>query len=375
MNYINRILETNLLKYSGQGKAIIIVGARQVGKTSLLKNLISKKENTLWINADLPEIRSRFEQPKLEILQNVIGNYKIVVIDEIQRFENAGLLLKILIDEFPEVQFYATGSSSLEISDKIFEPITGRSFTFHLFPFTLKELYPNNSPFEVEQKLSKHLIYGNYPEVVQKQDVAEMILQNLTDQYLYKDVLVWKDLRKPELLDKLLKLLAFQTCSEVSFHELGKQLNVKSETIANYIDLLEKSFVIYRLNSFATNPRKELSKSSKILFWDNGVRNAIIGDFRDLSMRNDYGILFENFVISERIKMNNWNNNKVKSYFWRNYNKSEIDYIEVNHQKLSAFEMKWNTQKKHLITKSFTNMYPDAETKVITPQNMTEFIF
>jgi len=375
MNYINRILETNLLKYSGQGKAIVLIGARQVGKTSLLKNLIGKKGNALWINADLPEIRSRFEQPKLEMLKNLIGSYKIVVIDEIQRFENAGLLLKILIDEFPEVQFYATGSSSLEISDKIFEPITGRSFTFHLFPFTLKELYPNNSPFEVEQKLIKHLIYGNYPEVAQKQDVAEMILQNLTDQYLYKDVLVWKDLRKPELLDKLLKLLAFQTCSEVSYHELGKQLNVKSETIANYIDLLEKSFVVYRLNSYATNPRKELSKSSKILFWDNGVRNAIIGDFRDLSMRNDHGILFENFTISERIKMNIWNNNKVKFYFWRNYNKSEVDYIEENHQKLNAYEMKWNTLKKHAITKSFTNMYPNAETKVITPENITEFIF
>jgi predicted AAA+ superfamily ATPase len=210
--------------------------------------------------------------------------------------------------------------------------------------------------------------------VVKKQNLAEIILQNLTDQYLYKDVLVWKDLRKPDLLDKLLKLLAFQVGSEVSLHELGKQLNVKSETVANYIDLLEKSFVIYRLKSYSTNARKEVSKSSKVFFWDNGVRNTIIGDYRDLSMRSDQGMLFENFIISERMKMNSWRNLKIKPYFWRNYNQSEVDYIEEKNQTLYAFEIKYNTTKQFKITKAFTNMYPNASTKVITPINMSEFI-
>lgn len=207
-----------------------------------------------------------------------------------------------------------------------------------------------------------------------------MLLKNLTEQYLYKDVLVWKDIRKPELLDKLLKLLAYQMGSEVSIHELSNQLNVKSDTIENYIDLLEKSFVTYRLKSYTTNQRKEVSKMSKILFWDNGVRNAIIEDFNDLSIRIDKEALFENFIISERMKMNAWLNPSAKSFFWRNYNKNEVDYVELNKKALSGYEIKcppagWagNTRKKFKVSRAFTNLYPTASTSVITPHSFANF--
>jgi len=204
--------------------------------------------------------------------------------------------------------------------------------------------------------------------------MAEIILKNLSQQYLYKDVLIWKDIRKPELLDKLLQLLAYQIGSEVSLNELAKQLNVKTETVENYIDLLEKSFVIYRLKAYSRNPRKEVSKMNKIYFRDNGIRNAIIDNFRDISFRNDIGQLFENFIISERLKILSQTNATVKSYFWRNYNQSEVDYIEESNNSLSAYEIKWNAKKKNKVSTAFTNMYPHANTHVITPENFSELI-
>lgn len=355
---------------------LILIGARQVGKTTLLKKLNNKfGNNNLWLNADENEVRQRLTDPSLQDLRNIIGSYKVVIIDEIQRVKNAGLLLKLMVDNFKDVQFIATGSSALEISDRIFEPLTGRSFTFYLYPFSLQELYGNISAFELEQKLSFHLIYGIYPEVCVQQDIAEMILQNLTEQYLYKDVLVWKDIRKPELLNKLLKLLAYQVSSEVSTHELANQLKVKSETIENYIDLLEKSYVIYRLKTYSENKRKEVSKMSKIYFWDNGIRNAIINDFRDLSLRNDHGALFENFIISERLKMNAWIHPSRKGYFWRNYNQREVDYLEIHQQSINAYEIKWNAEKIFQVSKAFTNLYPEADTHIINPQNIMEFAY
>jgi len=368
-----RILENQIKDLLFKNKALIITGARQVGKTTLLKNMSSHFENVLWLNADEGPTRDRLTNPSLKILSTIIGNYRIVIIDEIQRIANAGLLLKLMADGFKEVQFMATGSSALEISDSIFEPMTGRHFLFHLYPFSLSELYPDKSPFEIRQELDFHFIYGNYPEICLQQPLAEVLLKNLSQQYLYKDVLVWKDIRKPELLDKLLKLLAYQMGSEVSVNELSNHLQVKSETIENYINLLEKSFVIYRLKAFGENPRKEVTKMSKIYFWDNGIRNAIIEDFRDLSVRNDHGPLFENYMISERMKMNAWLKPSVKSYFWRNYNQSEVDYVELENRELSAFEIKWNTRKIHRISKAFTNLYPESKTMIITPDDFTGF--
>jgi predicted AAA+ superfamily ATPase len=373
MENINRILAQTIKPLFFNEKALIIVGARQVGKTTMLKNMKGSLEQVLWLNADENSTRERLTGPSLQTISNIIGNYKIVIIDEVQRIKNSGLLLKLMVDNFKDTQFIATGSSALEISDSVFEPMTGRHFLFHLFPFTLAELYPGKSAFEIEQELPFHLVFGNYPEVCMKRDLSEIILKNLSHQYLYKDVLVWKDIRKPELLDKLLKLLAYQMCSEISVNELANQLRVKSETVENYIDLLEKSFVVYRLKSYGTNPRKEVSKMSKIFFWDNGIRNSIIDDYRDLSLRNDQGQLFENFMISERMKMNAWLRPSAKSYFWRNYNQNEVDYVELNNSELSAYEMKWNTLKKHKVTRAFTNLYPNAKTKIISPEDFMGF--
>ena len=374
MKTYKRIIEKPLKGVLFKGKVLIIVGARQVGKTTVLQNMSKQFERALWLNADENNVRERLTNPSVNTVRNVLGNYKVVIIDEVQRIQNAGLLLKIMVDNFKDVQFIATGSSALEISEIIFEPLTGRHFLYHLYPFSLSEIYSNKSPFEIEQELSFHLVFGMYPEVTLKRDMAEIILKNLAQQYLYKDVLIWKDIRKPQLLDKLLKLLAYQICSEVSINELANQLKVKSDTVENYIDLLEKSFVVYRLKSYSTNFRKEVSKMSKIMFWDVGIRNAIIEDYRDLSVRNDQGQLFENFIISERMKINAWLRPSVKSYFWRNYNKNEVDYVEYEKNKLSAYEMKWNATKTYNVTKAFTNIYPDAQTQIITPENFMSFV-
>jgi uncharacterized protein len=370
---LNRIAGEQIKQWLFRRKALILTGARQVGKTTMLRNLFSADEAVLWLNADEGPVRDRLSELSIPNLQQVVGNNRILIIDEVQRIENAGLLLKLLVDNFPNTQIIATGSSALDISERIFEPLTGRHLLFHLYPFGLAELYPKNSAFEIENQLPFHLIYGSYPEISLNRDIAKTLLTNLAGQYLYKDVLVWKDIRKPELLDKLLKLLAYQIGSEVSIHELANQLHVKSETIESYIDLLEKSFVVYRLNAYSTNPRKEVSKMSKIYFWDNGIRNAVIGNFDDLTVRRDIGELWENFVVSERMKINAWLHPERQSFFWRNYNQSEVDYVELDNHQLNAFECKWNTKKKHKVTAAFTNAYPDSRTEVITPRNFVGF--
>lgn len=372
VEYINRNTKDKLKSWFFKGKVLIITGARQVGKTTLLQNMLAN-ETKLWLNADETDVRERLQNHNIQNLKNIIGEYKIVVIDEVQRIKNNGLLLKLLIDNFKDVQFIATGSSALEISETIFEPLTGRHILFNLYPLSFAEMYKGLSPFEIEKQLPFHLVYGNYPDIFNHKNEAEVLLKNLANQYLYKDVLVWKDIRKPELLEKLLKLLAFQIGSEVSIHELASQLKVKSETVNNYIDLLEKSFVVFKLSAFSNNPRKEISKMDKIYFWDLGIRNAIIDNFNDLTLRNDLGALWENFLISERLKNITLFQANTKSFFWRNYNQSEVDYVELNKKEIFAYEMKWNVSKNHKVSKAFTNAYPSAKEEVLTPRNFVEF--
>lgn len=373
MDIVSRLGESTIEKWLFKGKVIVVTGARQVGKTTMLQHIFSKGENILWLNADDSAVRERLSNQNVESLKGIVGNYQIIVIDEIQRLKNAGLLLKLFVDNFKDRQFIATGSSALDISETIFEPLTGRHLLFHLYPFSLTEIYSGKSDFELEQILPFHLVFGSYPDVYNHKRDAEVLLKNLSNQYLYKDVLAWKDIRKPELLDKLLKLLALQICSEVSINELANQLRVKSETIESYISLLEKSFVIYRLRSYSTNERKEVSKMAKIYFWDNGIRNAVIDNYSSIDLRNDVGQLWENFIISERIKVNTWLSPNTKSYFWRNYNQSEVDYVELNQNKLEAFEIKWNSKKSHTVSKAFTNSYPKATTNIITPKSISSF--
>ncbi len=373
MSSIERYLTHQVKPWLNKHKAILIIGARQVGKTTMLNDIFDDTAKILWLNADENTTREKLSQQDIPSLKLLVGNYNTIIIDEVQRIANAGLLLKLLVDNFKHIKVIATGSSSLDISETVFEPLTGRHINFHLYPFSLAELYGGKSPYEIERNLPFHLIYGNYPDICNHPDIAETLLKNLTNQYLYKDVLIWKNIRKPDLLDKILKLLSFQVGSEVSFHELGKQLQVKSETIEQYINLLEKSYVLFRLNAYSTNARKEVTKMCKIYFWDNGVRNAVIGNYNPLSLRNDVGQLWENLMISERMKMNSTLDLPIKSYFWRNYNQSEVDYIEWNNGKLDAFEMKWNMHKRKVVSKAFSNMYNKAETTVIHPQNFTAF--
>lgn len=373
MKKVDRIVKQQLDYWLFKGKALILTGARQVGKTTLLRNYASNDHDLIWLNADEGPVRERLSELSISNLQQLVGKKRMLIIDEIQRIENSGLLLKLLVDNFPDTQVIATGSSALDISERIFEPLTGRHFLFHLYPFSIGELYADKTPFEIENQLGFHLVYGNYPEVCTRREHAQMILKNLAAQYLYKDVLVWKDIRKPELLDKLLRLLAYQIGNEVSIHELATQLQVKSETVDSYIDLLEKSYVIYRLHAYSTNPRKELTKMSKIYFWDNGIRNAVIGAFDDITIRQDLGQLWENFIVSERLKLNSQKHPDRKSFFWRNYNQSEVDYVELDDHQLHAFELKWNTKKKHRVTAAFTNAYPEASTDIITPRNFVGF--
>lgn len=371
-----RDIQPFLQKWFFRNKALILTGARQVGKSTLVNQLAENANvKTLFLNGDEAKVQKMLKEPDTDRLRAVIGKNKLVVIDEVQRVQNSGILLKLMVDNFKGVQFIATGSSALDISDKVFEPLTGRHFLFHLYPFTLSELYKDESEYEIAGKLPFHLVYGAYPDVCNNPDDAEMYIKNLANQYLYKDVLAWKDIRKPDLLDRLLQLLAYQATSEVSLNELASQLKIKTETVESYIDVLEKSFVVYRLKSYSTNERKEVSKMKKILFWDNGIRNALIGDFRPLELRQDAGVLWENFMITERIKRNHYLQKNIKSFFWRSLQQQEVDYVETEGKKIAAYEMKWNTYKKNYVTKAFKNMYPKAHTELVQPANFAEFCY
>lgn len=374
MDYFKRLAYPQLQQWLTKHKAIVLIGARQVGKTTLVQQLIHQsKQKALYLNADEADVRNSLSQATITQLKDIIANHKLLVIDEVQRIDNAGLLLKRIVDNFKQVQLIATGSSALEIADKIFEPLTGRHINMHLYPFSLKELYEHESILTINQNVPFHLVHGFYPEICTNRIDAEVLLKNLASQYLYKDVLVWKDIRKPELLDKLLQLLAHQIGSEVSLNELATQLKVKTETVDSYIDLLEKAFVVFRLSSYATNQRKEVTKMKKIYFWDNGIRNAIINDFRPIQARQDVGVLFENMMIADRQKINEWNNSNSKPYFWRTLQQQEIDYIEKSASTLKGFEFKYSKTQKVKITKAFFNAYPDALATVITPNEIKEF--
>jgi uncharacterized protein len=369
---LNRTLE----KWLFREKILVITGARQVGKSTLLQNMLEKSAKPyLYINAEEPANKRLFENLSVIKLQDLFGGNEIIVIDEAQQIENIGLCLKLMADNFKSKQIIATGSSALEIADKIFEPLTGRHFLFHLYPLSLSEIYNNNQRLKLYENLNWHLVYGMYPDTLNNRQDAAKYIKSLAGQYLYKDVLIWKDIRKPDLLDKLLQLLAYQMGSEVSMQELATSLKVKSETVETYIDLLEKSFVVYRLKSYSTNDRKEVTKMKKIYFWDNGIRNAIIDNFRPIEQRDDVGALWENFIISERLKTNHYKEKSVHSKFWRSLQQQEVDYVEIEGGQIRAYEMKWNTIKKGKITKAFTNIYPNSKTEIISPENFVNFIY
>lgn len=368
---IQKLIEARLFKK----KAIIIYGARQVGKTTLIRAMQKKypAADTTYINCDEPDLRTTLTEVTSTELKALIGRKKIIFIDEAQRVKNIGITLKLFVDNFPERQIVATGSSSLDLSNSLVEPLTGRKYEFHLFPFSLQELRQKYSALEIKRLLEKRLIFGMYPEIVENPDEAEVLLKSLAGNYLYKDVLQYQSLKRPELLDKLLTALAVQMGSEVSYPELANLLGVNKDTVANYIQLLEKAFVIYRLSPFSRNLRSELTKLRKIYFYDTGIRNALINNFNPLSQRQDVGALWENFMISERLKRNFNSGVVVNTFFWRTHQQQEIDYLEESKGTLAGFEFKWKSGKRPN-PKIFLEAYPGSRVEFVDNQNFENFV-
>ena len=368
---IKRSIE-NLIK--GQlhgGRAIIVMGARQVGKTTLLKQVFSTDSNdVLWMSGDEPDVRGMFENMTSTRLRSIIGNHRVVIIDEAQRIEDIGIKLKLIIDQIPSVQLMATGSSSFELANKINEPLTGRKWEYKLFPLSFTELVNETNLIEEKRMVPHRMVYGSYPDVVTHPGKEVAILRELTESYLYKDILEFDRIHKPEKLTKLLQALAYQVGAEVSYNELSQLCGLDAKTVASYISILEQAFIIFRLGTFSRNLRNELKNSRKIYFYDNGIRNALIGNFSQVENRTDVGALFENYAIAERMKRKEYLMDYARSWFWRNTNKQEIDYIEEKDGRIHAYELKWSPKRKASAPLSFRNAYPDADFTVINRDNI-----
>ena len=366
-----KIVESRLFRK----KAIIIVGPRQVGKTTLLKMLADKSDRRVlnW-NCDEPDVRQKLTEPTSTQLGAETAKADIIFIDEAQRVQNIGITLKLLTDNFPDKQIVVTGSSALELSNSINEPLTGRKYEYVMFPISAEELIDNHGAQVERRLLERRMIYGSYPEVITNEGDEKEILTNIVGSYLYKDIFSFQDVRKPEIIEQLLQALALQIGSEVSFNELGKLVGLNSLTVQRYIDLMEKSYIIFHLRSYSRNVRSELKKSRKIYFYDNGVRNAILGDYKPLELRHDTGALWENYIISERLKHNAYNMFYGKSYFWRTIQQQEIDYIEEVDGTLHAYEFKWNTTRQPRLTETFARNYPNHTFAVVTPNNYQDFL-
>jgi predicted AAA+ superfamily ATPase len=374
---IKRILGKQIIKrLIKTKKSVILYGPRQVGKTTLAKSIIKKIGlKTLFINADDKIYNDVLSSQDLNKIEGLISGYQLIFIDEAQKIENIGINMKLIIDSHPEIRILATGSSSFDLSNKVSEPLTGRVWTYTLFPISCEELINESSEFEYNRDLENHLLYGSYPEIFKYKNLKDKAayLKQLTNSYLYKDILEYADIKHADKINKLLRLIALQIGNEVSLSELGNSLDISKETVARYLDLLEKSFVIYTLRGFSRNLRKEVTKMNKIYFIDLGVRNSIIENFNSLELRNDSGALWENFLIIERIKKSQYHQNFVSPYFWRLNTGAEMDYIEDGGGKLIAYEFKFG--KKHSKSKeSWLKNYPGSTFKLINQKNYLEFL-
>ncbi|WP_310589330.1 ATP-binding protein [Dyadobacter sp. CY327] len=367
---MQKIIESKL----HDGKAIILLGARQVGKTTLLNKLFSNKEDTLWLNGDETDVQALFENATSSRLKSIFGDKKNIVIDEAQRISDIGLRLKLITDNIKGVQLVATGSSAFELANKVNEPLTGRKWEYKMFPISFGEMVNHHGLLEEKRLLPQRLVYGYYPDIVNHPGSEKETLKQLTDSYLYKDILMWENIQKPEKLMRLLQALAFQVGSQVSFNELGQICGLDNKTVEKYINLLEQVFVIFRLGTFNRNLRNELKNSRKIYFYDNGIRNALIANFTQPELRTDIGALWENFIISERMKFINYQGIWANTYYWRTKDQTEIDYLEESDGKLNAYEFKWNSKAKSHFSKVFSNAYPDSTFKVIHKDNFDEFL-
>lgn len=357
-----------------KGKVIILLGPRQVGKTTLLNQLLSQwNDQLLKLNADDPTILQLLDRPNTAQIKQIIGNKRIVFIDEAQRVNAIGLTAKIIVDQFTDVQLILSGSSAFELSQQTHEPLTGRKWTFKLWPVSWYEWEEHIGFVGAEQDLENRLVFGFYPEVLMNPTEATKVLAELTESYLYKDILMYANLKKPLEIQKLLQALAYQVGNEVSYRELSELVGIDPKTIDKYIDVLEKAFVVFRLNPLSRNLRNEIKNNRKIYFYDNGIRNALIGQLQPLAARNDTGQLWENFLISERMKKNTYSNKLVNTFFWRTLRQQEIDYAEEIDGLFYGFEFKWNIKRKPYFPKPFVENY-GTDNMVVNRGNFREFL-
>lgn len=358
-----------------KGKALLVFGPRQVGKTTFVQNLIAYLDKkTLFLNGDESDVLVLFENPNVNKLKNIIGDNEILVIDEAQRITNIGIVLKIIVDQIKTVQVIATGSSSFELANKLNEPLTGRKYEMFLFPIAFSEMVAHSGLLEEKRSLEQRLIYGNYPEIISNPIDAKEHIKLIANSYLYKDLFLLEQISKPVLLQKIVKALALQVGSEVNYNELAKLIQIDNKTVEKYIDLLEKAFVIFKLPALSNNVRNEIKKGKKIYFYDNGIINAVTANFNPLALRTDTGSLWENYIISERVKQLNIQQNEANSYFWRTTQQQEIDYIEKNDNSILACEIKWNAKTKYKIPVTFSVNYANVTSKIVSPENYEEFL-
>jgi len=368
----SRFISNRIKNRIDSGKAIVVIGPRQVGKTTLIESILESKDYLL-LDGDDPKTRTLLTEPYTEQIRTILGKYKYVFIDEAQRIEGIGLSMKIITDRFKDVQLFTSSSSSFDLSNKINEPLTGRKWEYQLFPVSWEEYENHHGYLHAEQNLENRLLYGFYPDVLNNVGDEVSILRNLVNSYLYKDILSFADIRKPEVLDKLVQALALQIGSEVNYSELAQIVNVDKNTINKYINILQKGYIIFKLRSFSRNVRNEIKTNKKIYFYDNGIRNMVIGNFNPIELRADKGALWENFLISERVKQIEYKQSLAHTYFWRTKQQQEVDYVEENGGKIFGYELKWNKKRNQKLPKTFTETY-NAESKIIDKENFRDFV-
>lgn len=376
MKIITRTLQNAIERWMFRNKVLIIYGARQVGKTTMVREVLKQfPSESIYLNCETFSVQQSLQSTETERLKDVIGNVRLVVMDEAQRIENIGLILKILHDTLPELQVIATGSSSFDLSNKINEPLTGRAIEFVLYPFSYQEMQQVFPPHELTERWRSFVRFGLYPEIIDKpENEAILLLDNLTGKYLYKDIFEYELIKKPRFLVKLLQMIALQIGSEVSLNELSVKLQINRSTVERYLDILEKAFVIFRLYSFSRNLRSELTRKIKVYFYDIGIRNSLINNFNPAELRTDTGSLWENFFIVERLKYLQSVGRNPNRYFWRTHQGKEIDYIEESAGRLEAFECKFSHKVKAVMPKEFATSYPNSNFQLITPVNYWRFL-
>jgi uncharacterized protein len=373
---IQRIIRSKIESKMVPGKVVVLLGPRQVGKTTLLKDILAAETAPfLFVSGEDRATQSWLGSQSIETLRQNIGRHQLLVVDEAQHVPFIGLSLKLIVDHLPQVRVLATGSSSFDLSNQTGEPLVGRKWSFELYPISQLELAAQEAPFQTSERLPQRLIYGGYPEVVTTDGLLNKreLLNEIVNGYLYKDLLMLDDIKKSKKIIEILSLLAFQIGSLVSVHEIGQAIGMNTRTVEKYLDLLEKVFVIKRLGGYSRNLRKEISKGSKYYFWDNGIRNAIINNFNELSLRNDVGALWENYLTTERLKKQNYTKLFSNNYFWRTYDQKEVDFVEERDGRLYGFEFKWSkpTSKPPAL---WLETYPEASFETIHAGNYLSFI-